>query len=258
VSSADLSRLTAVVRTCERPSSIERLVRSIGWLYPQMRILVADDSRKPRDLAGADLVKMPADVGVSACRNAVLARVRTPYFLLLEDDMELSRHSGVEKLLALVAGNVVDVAAGDCQQCVRRFGLFTSRRPLPRHATFEFGGDALRLAAGARAGADGCFGCDSAHNFFVARTDKVRTMGGWDPQLLVDERVEFFVRARRFGLRVGFAPEAVVRKWADRHSAAAARHGRDFMSLAVAKMGVQRLVDEEGRAFAAAAQAQAA
>ena len=68
--SADFSRLTAIVRTCQRSKSVERLIRSIGWLYPQLRVLVAEDSKKPATVAGADLVKLPADVGVSACRNA--------------------------------------------------------------------------------------------------------------------------------------------------------------------------------------------
>lgn len=256
--SAHLSRLTAIVRTCERPKSLERLIRSIGWLHPQMRILVADDGRKPQAIPGADSVKMPSDAGVSACRNALLARVRTPYFLLLEDDMELSRRSGVERLLDAVAGNRLDLAAGDCERCARRMLVFTSRRPAPSHGMFEFDGDALRLAAGCRVGSDGFFACDLTHNYFVGRTDKVRAIGGWDPQLLVDERVEFFVRAQRFGLRVGVCPTAVVRQWAERGGVSPARQGRDFMSLAVAKMGVARLVDEEGRVYEAAAHARAA
>lgn len=256
--SVDLSRLTAIVRTCERPRSVERLIRSIGWLYPSLRLLVADDSRKPRPIAGADLVRLPADVGVAACRNALLARLRTPYFLLLEDDMELCRSSGVDRLLALVVEKRLDLAAGDCVSCRRKFGLFTSRRPDPAHATFEFAADALKLRPGHRDGGEGYLACDLTHNFFVGRTDKVRGMGGWDPQLAVDERVEFFVRARRFGLRTGVCPESIARRWDEAARSAESRRGRDFQSLAVAKMGVSRLVDAEGRVYEAAAHARAA
>jgi hypothetical protein len=73
-------------------------------------------------------------------------------------------------------------------------------------------------------------------------------MGGWDPQLLVDERLEFFVRARRFGVKVGVCPEAIAWRWPD----GAAKSGRDFSALAVAKMGVSRLVDADGRTIEAA------
>jgi hypothetical protein len=252
VPSADLTRLTAIVRTCERPQSVERLIRSIGWLHPQLRVLVADDSRKPQPVAGADQLKLPADVGVSACRNALLARVRTPYFLLLEDILELNRRSGIERLLELVAEGRLDIAAGDCVRCQRRLGLFTSRRPEPEHGVLQYGADVVTLQPGGRETTAGYVSCDVTHNFFIGRTDKVRAIGGWDPQLAVDERVEFFARAQRFGLRVGMCPTSTAWRWADR-GAVEVRGGRDFKSLAVAKMGVSRMVDGDGRTYEAAA-----
>jgi len=251
VSSADFSRLTAIVHTCDRPKSAHRLIRSLGWLHPQLRLQVADDSRQPQAAAGADMVKVAPGIGVGACRNALLSRVRTPYFLLLEDDLELTRHSGVEHLLDIVASNRLDIAAGDLIRCSRRFGLFTSRQPEAGDATFEFGADSLTLSPGHRPGIDGVFGCDVTHNFFVGRTDKVRAIGGWDPQLQADERVEFFFRACRFGLKVGVCLDSVAWRWADK--SASRRPARDFTSLAVAKMGVSRMIDAQGRTHEAAA-----
>jgi hypothetical protein len=256
VSSADLSRLTAIVHTCERPHSLERLVRSIGWLHPQLRILVADDSRKPQDMAGADVIRLPAEVGISAARNALLARVRTPYFLLLEDDFELGRRSGIQRLLDLVAQNQFDIAAGDVVRCRRRFGLFTRRTPEPAHAKFEFDADALKLNPLASQAVPGPVTCDVTNNFFVGRVDKVRAIGGWDPQLQVDERIEFFFRVCRYGLRVGFCPESIAWRWIEK--TADRRTTRDFTSLAVAKMGVSRMMDAEGRLHEAAASRRAA
>jgi hypothetical protein len=251
VPSADLSRLTAIVHTCDRPASAQRLVKSLGWLYPQLKVLVADDSKKPVAIAGADAVKVAPGVGVSAARNALLARVRTPYFLLLEDAMELHRRSGVERILELVAGGKLDLAAGDVICCQLRFGLFTRRTPEPGHATFEFSADAVKLVPAFRPGVGGVHACDVAHNFFVGRVDKVRAIGGWDPQLQIDERIEFFFRACRYGLKVGVCPEAVAWRWADK--SAAKRPARDFTSLAVAKMGVSQLIDADGHIHQAAA-----
>lgn len=241
MSSADLSRLTAIVRTCERPASVERLVRSVRRHYPQLRMLVADDSRQPRPVDGADWIRLPADIGVGAGRNAALARVRTPFFLLLEDTHELTRRSRIEQLLDLVAHSRVDFAAGDCVRCQRWLGLFTSRKPDAGHGTFEFAADGLTLRPGFRAGGDSYQAVDLAHNFFVARTDKVRSMGGWDPQLLIDERIEFFVRAQRFGLSVGLVPDAVAQRWPDRRDMSQPATSRDFTQLALVKMGVASL-----------------
>jgi hypothetical protein len=257
VSSADFSRLTAIVHTCDRRGSVDRLIKSVGWACPQLRVLVADDSSKPQPVAGADLVKTPVGAGVSACRNTLLSRVRTPYFLLLEDGMELNRRSNVERLLELVSSNQLDIAAGDVVRCQRRLGLFTSRQPDPAHVTFEFESDTLRLVPGAAsrgAPAPGALSCDVTHNFFVARTDKVRAIGGWDAQLQVDERIEFFFRACRFGLKVGVSPESIAWRWAEK--ASVRQPARDFTSLAIAKMGVSRLIDAEGRTHEAASHAQ--
>ncbi len=265
MSTADFSRLTAIVHTSERSGSVDRLVKSVGWLYPQLRVLVADDSPKPQPITGADAVKVPAGVGVGAARNALLSRVRTPYFLLLEDGMELNRRSGVERLLELVASNKLDVAAGDIVRCQRRFGLFTSRKPEPAHATFEFGPDDLKLTPGHRPSINeasravpgpGFQTCDVTHNFFVGRTDKIRAIGGWDAQLQVDERIEFFFRACRYGLKVGVCTESVAWRWAEKSAAGAVK--RDFSSLAVAKMGLSRMTDADGRVHEAAAHARAA
>jgi hypothetical protein len=270
VSTADFSRLTAIVHTSERPGSVDRLIKSVGWLYPQLRVLVADDSNKPQPVAGADAVKVAAGVGVSACRNTLLSRVRTPYFLLLEDGMELNRHSKIEQLLELASSKQLDVAAGDVVRCQRRFGLFTSRKPDPAHATFEFEADTMKLTPGHRPGiseasrgvhppgpgAPAFHWCDSTHNFFVARTDKVRAIGGWDAQLQVDERIEFFFRACRYGLKVGVCPESIAWRWAEK--SVGRKPARDFTSLAITKMGVSRLIDAEGRTHEAAGHTRAA
>lgn len=254
--SADLSRLTAIVYTSGRTQSVQRAVRSIALIDPRLKIMVADDAKKPAEIPGADLVKVPTGCGVSAARNALLARLRTPYFLLVEDDMELTRNSGVDHLLALVAENQVDLAAGELVTCRKRLGLFTTRTPSPGHTTFELTGDVLKLAAGHRPGA-GWFSCDAAHNFFVGRTDKVRGIGGWDAQLQVDERIEFFYRAYRYGLRVAVCPDCFAWRWADK-LAAVNRTARSFAGLAAAKIGVAQLVDAEGRVHEAASLTRAA
>lgn len=247
MSSVDLSRLTALVRTCNRPASVARLVASLRRRYPHLRLLVADDSRQPQPIDGADWVRLPADVGVSAARNTALARVRTPYFLLLEDDFEFTARTQIERLVELVAEKRLDVAAGDCVACRRKLLFFTSRTPASVHAHLTIDGDAIQLTPAPAAAVDGVVPCDAAHNFFVARTDRIRALGGWDPQLLVDERIEFFVRAHRAGLRTGVCPQVTVERRAAPSDARATSAGRDFRTLALAKMGASRLVDLDGR-----------
>ena len=254
----DLKKLTAIVRTSDQPQAIRRLVKSVRKFYPQLRLLVADDSHAPQKLKGIDVLQLPADSGRGACQNALLARVRTPYFLMLEDVAELHRGTLVEHLLQLVVDDKLDIAAGDITECSKRLVFFTRRRPAPQHGLCEFAGSSLKLRPGTRTRGEGYAWCDIVGNFFVARTSKVRNLGGWDAELHNDQSEEFFVRAHRQGLRVGLAPEIDVWHWPEKAKSVDTLTQGSQKSLAVAKMGLERLTDLEGNVFKAPRRARAA
>ena len=249
VSANDYSQLTAIISTVNRPKSLRRLVQSLRRQLPELKLLVADHSREPRVPKQADLVKVPAGVGRAAAFNALLSRVRTPYFLLIDQQAELTADSQIQRLLQLVIDDKLDIAAGDFMGCWRKFWLFVTRRPQPGHGLLEFAGQQLTLSPGHRTIGDGYAWCDLVHNFFVARTSKVRNFGGWDPELENDERVEFFVRAHRHGLRVGLAPEVVASFWNE--PAEFPVTDVDRKRLAVAKMGLERMIDINGQTIKA-------
>lgn len=247
VATADLAKLTAIVRNFERPKALRRLVRSIRRFYPQLRILVADDSIAPRRLQGLEPIQLPSDSGRSACQNALLARLRTPYFLLLDNTAELHRGSKIEQLLQLVVDNKLDVAGGDVIRCQRKLLLFTKRQHRPEHGLCEIAGEHVTLRRGHRSRGEGYSWCDLVGNFYVARTNKVRTIGGWDPELRDDEREEFFVRAQHHGLRVGHVPEVSIWRWHEALETRTPVREHSELSLAVAKMGLTRMTSFDGR-----------
>jgi hypothetical protein len=94
-------------------------------------------------------------------------------------------------------------------------------------------------------------------NLFVARTDKVRSLGGWDTQLHSDERIELFARAQRRGLRVGVTAEASIWHWHEKPIDSPIPH-YDLRSLAVAKMGCTSMTDRDGLVIKAPRRAVAA
>ena len=100
---ADFSQLTAIISSANRPKSLRRLIKSLRSRYPQLKVLVADSSREPKVPKQADGVKVPPAVGRASCCNALLARVRTPYFLLLDDRAEITPDTSLESLLELVS-----------------------------------------------------------------------------------------------------------------------------------------------------------
>ncbi len=254
--SADFSQLTAIISTANRPKSLRRLVQSLRCQLPGLKVLVADYGLEPRVPKQVDQVKVPPSIGRASACNALLARVRTPYFLLLDDRAELTAETQIEALLNLVVEDKLDLAAGDFIGCRRKLWFFVKRQPQPGHGLLEFAGDQLTLTPGHRTIGEGYAWCDLVHDFYVARTAKVRNLGGWDPELENDEREEFFVRAQRQGLRVGLAPEVVASLWNEPVEVEEAV--ADRKSLAVAKMGLVRMTDFEGRTVKAPRRAMAA
>jgi hypothetical protein len=257
VATLDLSKLTAIIRTFERPKALHRLVKSIRHFHPALKVLVADDGIEATSCKQADYFRLPSEKGQAAALNALLARVRTPYFLVLEDRAELHGSSQLANLLELVTTDRLDVAAGSLIACETKLWLFTKRKPLSQHGLLEIAGDRLALLAGSRSQGEGFWWCDLVGNFFVARTDRVRTMGGWDPELHNEAREEFFFRAHRHGIRVGIHPESSIWLWEEK-TKATTMPSHDHHSLAVAKMGLSQMTDLTGRVIRAPRIARAA
>ena len=254
----DLNKLTAIVHNSQRSQGMRRLVNSLRKFYPQLRLVVADDGKEPQSIKGIDSLRLSVDSGRGACQNALLARVRTPYFLLLDETAELHRESQIEKLLQLVVDDKLDVAGGDVVECRKKLWFFTRREPSPQHGLCEFAGKSLKLRPGTRTKGEGYWWCDLVGNFYVARTNKVRTIGGWDAELHNSEREEFFVRAHQQGLRVGLVPGVSVWQWPQDSTVEQPGSRRDLSDLAVAKMGLERMTDFAGRVSKAPRRAQAA
>jgi glycosyltransferase involved in cell wall biosynthesis len=180
-------RLTIVIKTFERPRTIERLVHSIRRMYPTMPIIVVDDSRAPRELPGVETIVLPFDQGVSIGRQTGLDLVRTPYVMMLDDDFvfffatQLGR--AISKLerqprIDLIGGQLIDLPYIRFRE--PPIGRIFPTRAVPREPIGSTIDDLLV--------------CDKVANFYIARTDAVRRVG-WTPQLRRVDHADFFTRA---------------------------------------------------------------
>jgi glycosyltransferase involved in cell wall biosynthesis len=180
-------RLTIVIKTFERPRTLERLVHSIRRLYPTIPIVVVDDSRMPRELPSVETVMLPFDQGVSIGRQAGLDRVRTPYVMIVDDDFVFFSATRLDRALTklerqpridLLGGQLIDLP-------YLRFrdpplGQIFPTSAVPREPIHSKIDDLLV--------------CDKVANFYIARTDAVRRVG-WTPQLRRIDHADFFTRA---------------------------------------------------------------
>lgn len=180
--------LTAAVKTFERPRALHRLLDSLRRNYPELRVVVADDSTRPASIPGLEIIALPYDSGVSAGRNAALARVRTPCVLVLDDDFVLTRGSGIAAALALMESHPeIDIMGGR----VINLPFYRSAPPGPpalfpttAMPTYPPGSRIAGLPVH-----------DKVPQFFIGRTQRVAGVG-WDPALKRRDHADFFTRAK--------------------------------------------------------------
>lgn len=181
-------QLTAVIKTFERPQILRRLVDSIRRFYPDLPLIVVDDSREPKPLAGVETVSLPYDSGVAAGRNAGVERVNTPYLLMLDDDFVFYRKTRLKTALAsLCAHPEIDIMAGVPVDLpfyrvvdYRKAGLFPNAAAPVYPPESKIGGMTV---------------LDKVPQFFIARTDSIRKVM-WDPRLKRIDHADFFTRAK--------------------------------------------------------------
>lgn len=183
-----LRDVTAIIKTFERPRSLRRLLDSLSRRFPEVSIIVADDSREPSRLRGAEVIALPFDSGVSLGRQAALDRVRTRYTWLLDDDFVLYRGTRLDLALeALERHSDLDLVGGP----VINLPFLTKNRSDPG-SIFPTSA-APRIALGPHV--SGLEVCDKVPNFYLARTDRLRLVG-WTPELKRVDHADFFTRAR--------------------------------------------------------------
>ena len=181
-------KLTAVIKTFERPATLVRLVESIKRFYPNMKIIVVDDSREPSQLDGVTTIVMPYNSGVSAGRNRGLLEVKTKYLLLLDDDFIFYRQTDFRRAIELMDKNEeIDIMGGEVVN-------------LPQFKADDFRNAGLHpsdavstMPPGSEI--DGLPVYDKVANFFIARPKRLQLVG-WDERLKKLDHADLFTRAK--------------------------------------------------------------
>ena len=184
---SDISDITIVIKTFERPYAVKRLVRSIQRRYPRANILVVNDSKNPGKLDGAENLIMPYDTGISAGRNAALDRIKTRYLLTLDNDFVFSRRQKLGYLISqMEEHDNIDILGG--RYIDLPFCIIHDFQNIPVPSSVEPKTPLNRMLGENRV-------VDKVQNYFIARTESVRRVR-WNNDLKVLEHTEFFARAR--------------------------------------------------------------
>jgi glycosyltransferase involved in cell wall biosynthesis len=183
------NHLTVLIKTFERPTLLKRLVTSIKERYPNLRIIVVDDSNSPCQINGVETIIMPYDSGVSAGRNQGLFHVKTKYILILDDDFVFYRHTNLESVISIMENTPqIDIMGGEVIYL-----------PFFSKLDYSKGNNLFPTEAAATMPRGSFIGdfpvYDKVANFYVARTERIKLVG-WDNNLKRIDHADFFTRAK--------------------------------------------------------------
>src|SRR3990167_8820718 len=109
-----MNDITFIVSTFERVDCLKNLIKSIKKYYPDVPIFVADDSEEKSEIQGVEYYRLEFDSGLCIKRNFLLSKVKTKYFLLLDDDFIFTEDTRIEELVR-VAELGFDIVGGKVQ-----------------------------------------------------------------------------------------------------------------------------------------------
>eukprot|EP00007_Cunea_sp_BSH-02190019_P007700 CAMPEP_0174238842 /NCGR_PEP_ID=MMETSP0417-20130205/12755_1 /TAXON_ID=242541 /ORGANISM="Mayorella sp, Strain BSH-02190019" /LENGTH=378 /DNA_ID=CAMNT_0015317729 /DNA_START=242 /DNA_END=1374 /DNA_ORIENTATION=+ len=224
----DPNLLTVLVKTLDRPQHLFRLLDSIRAFYPRLPIYVADDGSDPirteavcKQFDYVRYYRLPWDSGMSAGLNLLLSQVKSTYFLLIEDDFELTANTNLDGMLELMKRHEADVIGGKVlaadgkgepyQPPFQYNGLLTTQTQHGIYSLILSKGHAQTKLISVPNGPN----CPYVHfvpPFFMARTSSIRDkdIGGWDLNLKASGYMDFWLRLKDYGRRVAVCEQFEV------------------------------------------------
>lgn len=210
--------ITIAIKTFIRKKSLWTLLKSIERFYPELPIIIVDDSPikyKASTLKNFPQLKInyinaPFDIGLSKGRNLILDNIKTKYFLLCDDDFELNSKTDLFENVRSLKENNIDILGGDIIECFR-FNSIWSLVRWARNRIFrrddvltsdkiynrcEIVDSTMIIRLFKSEDNDLIRNLFTIDNFFLGKTESIKKIGGWHPDTMkIYEHGLFFVNA---------------------------------------------------------------
>ncbi|KAB0368062.1 hypothetical protein FD755_021386 [Muntiacus reevesi] len=180
--------VSIATKTFLRPHKLMTMLQSIREYYPDLTVIVADDSKEPLKIndSHVEYYTMPYGKGWFAGRNLAISQVTTKYVLWVDDDFLFSDKTKIEVLVDVLERTELDVVGGSVLGNMFQFKLFLEHSK---------NGDCLHRRTGYFRPLDGfpnCVVTSGVVNFFLAHTERLQRVG-FDPRLQRVAHSEFFI-----------------------------------------------------------------
>jgi hypothetical protein len=220
------SRLTVIFTTLNRPEAATRLVKSIRYYYPNMEIIVGDQSEPTSSMSlfysyyNVLYIHLDGHCSVSEVRTACANAARTDFVVLVEDDFIFSGETDLSiPLLQLDADSSVGFVGGsifDIHGDIRGYHQALRRRAEnylfydPKRGTFLTVPIDYLLPRSTIVGGKIFYDCDQTLNWGVMRKSILQQVW-WDPQFTSHSECQnFFLDMKvNSSYKVSFCPDLV-------------------------------------------------
>ncbi|KPP57849.1 hypothetical protein Z043_124379, partial [Scleropages formosus] len=105
--------VTIATKTFLRYDKLQNLIDSVRRYYPDVTIVIADDSEHPQPVTGPHIEHyiMPFGKGWFAGRNLAVSQVTTKYVLWVDDDFIFTASTRLEKLVDVLESTTLDLVS---------------------------------------------------------------------------------------------------------------------------------------------------
>ncbi|CBY31426.1 unnamed protein product [Oikopleura dioica] len=168
--------VTICVKTFDRYPCLRNLIKSVKEAYPEVRVIVADDSINYEDLdiKGVDQFRMPRGIGFNNGKNLAISQVTTEYFVWVDDDFFFTENTNLEWMREVLETTDLDLVGGKAG--ASNWGYTSTFDRLSGGSE----GDCLYRTFGSYGVLDAfptCKVADVIQNFYMARTLSIRAIG---------------------------------------------------------------------------------
>lgn len=202
------------IKTFNRPEHLINLVKSIRKYYNNP-IYIVDDGNfsAPLDkISGANIFykKIPFDSGVSVGRNTLVDMVKEKYFILMDDDWEVTDRTNLHMMYRCIKKLDLDILGGNFIS-FKGQNLYHGKLRRDRGILYldkkwdwlEFKDLDFNKTYKVKK-------LDVVNNFFMGKTESIKRVL-WTPEYKIGgEHIDFFYRALKLKLSIGYIEDCIM------------------------------------------------
>lgn len=235
-----LENLTILVKSFMRYDCLLNLIKSIRQFYPEIKIIIVDDSGEDKKFDIDDNIKtynIEFDSGLSKGRNFGVSKIETEFFLLLDDDFEFTENTDLVEWMDIMIESDLDILGADVIMDGKKMEYF---------ADLELINGVLHYRPEKNIIKNNCKLCDMVLNFFIAKTDMIRKHK-WDDDLKLAEHTAYFFE-HRGKIKVGHTDKISIlhQKINEGDYSQYRNRGRFFFNEWMKKKGIEESINLQG------------